>query len=82
MLRPRTAMPKMQLVDPVARLQTRMHATCAGAPVTCAVVHPCDEGSLRGAIESARQGLTESRLVWPVARMQALAYSLGCRWTA
>jgi len=66
-LRPRTAMPKMRLVDhPV---QTRMHATCAGAPMTRAVAHPCDEGSLRGAIESW--------LVGPVAHMQALADSLG-----
>ena len=76
-LRPRTAMPTMHLFDPEARLQAWMHATCAGAAVPCAVVHPCDEGSLRGAIESARQGLIEARLVGPVARMQALAASLG-----
>jgi phosphate acetyltransferase len=76
-LRPRTAMPTMHLFDPEARLRAWMHATRAGAPVPCAVVHPCDEGSLRGAIESAQQGLIDARLVGPVTRMQALAASLG-----
>jgi phosphate acetyltransferase len=41
-----------------------------------AVVHPCDEISLRSAAEAAKMGLIEPILVGPEARMQALAATL------
>jgi phosphate acetyltransferase len=41
-------------------------------PVT-AVAHPCDESSLRGAIEAARLGLIDPVLVGPVSRIREVA---------
>jgi len=41
-------------------------------PVT-AVAHPCDESSLRGAIQAARLGLIEPVLVGPVSRIREVA---------
>jgi hypothetical protein len=38
-------------------------------PVTTAVAHPCDESSLRGAIEAAENGLIKPILVGPAARI-------------
>lgn len=52
----------------------RLIQACAGLPpARCAVVHPCDAGSLGGAIESARLGLIEPVLVGPRARIEAVA---------
>ncbi|MFY9314837.1 MAG: phosphate acetyltransferase [Burkholderiales bacterium] len=42
-------------------------------PVACAVAHPCDESSLRGAVEAAQAGLIAPILVGPRARIEALA---------
>lgn len=42
-------------------------------PVSTAVAHPCDESSLRGAIEAAQEGLIRPILVGPVARIAAAA---------
>jgi hypothetical protein len=52
------------------------------APVRCAVVHPCDEASLRGAIEAARLGLLEPVLVGPEARIRNLAIATGINLAA
>jgi phosphate acetyltransferase len=46
-------------------------------PISTAVVHPCDEVSLRGAVEACRLGLIVPILVAPPSRLQALADSLG-----
>jgi phosphate acetyltransferase len=42
-------------------------------PTTTAVVHPCDESSLRGAVDAARLGLIAPILVGPRARIEAVA---------
>src|SRR5262249_6483460 len=42
-------------------------------PVSTAVAHPCDESSLRGAIEAAQEGLIKPILVGPAARIDAVA---------
>ena len=42
-------------------------------PVATAVAHPCDETSLEGAIDAAKQGLIRPLLVGPSARIQAVA---------
>jgi phosphate acetyltransferase len=42
-------------------------------PTTTAVAHPCDESSLRGAIDAARLGLITPILVGPRARIEAEA---------
>src|SRR6516225_10190357 len=48
-------------------------AKAAGQPVLTAVAHPCDEVSLRGAIEAARLHLIEPILVGPAERIRRVA---------
>ena len=49
-------------------------AHCKALPATpCAVAHPCDESSLRGAAEAAKLGLIRPILVGPRARIAAIA---------
>ena len=43
------------------------------SPTPCAVAHPCDESSLRGAVEAAQMGILRPILVGPKARIEALA---------
>lgn len=43
------------------------------APVTTAVAHPCDESSLRGAVEAAEMGILLPILVGPRAKIEAVA---------
>lgn len=53
-------------------------ATAAGlAPVPTAVVHPCDEPSLRGALEAARGNLIRPILVGPRRRILEAAEKAG-----
>ena len=42
-------------------------------PTPTAIVHPCDESSLRGAVEAAQLGLIAPILVGPRTRIDALA---------
>ena len=42
-------------------------------PTVTAVVHPCDESSLRGAVDAAKIGLIAPLLVGPRARIEAIA---------
>ena len=42
-------------------------------PIRCAVVHPCDESSLRGALEAAQQGLFVPILVGPEVKIRKVA---------
>jgi phosphate acetyltransferase len=52
----------------------RLIARCkALAPVPTAVAHPCDESSLRGAVEAAEMGLLQPILVGPRAKIEAVA---------
>jgi phosphate acetyltransferase len=46
-------------------------------PTPCAVVHPCDESSLRGAVEAAQMGLLRPILVGPKERIEAVAAKSG-----
>jgi phosphate acetyltransferase len=46
-------------------------------PTRIAVAHPCDESSLRGAVEAAALGLIAPILVGPRARIEALAKEHG-----
>ena len=49
-------------------------ASCRALPATpCAVAHPCDESSLRGAVDAAKLGLIRPILVGPKARIAAIA---------
>jgi len=46
-------------------------------PTPTAVAHPCDESSLRGAVDAARLGLIAPILVGPRARIEAVAAQYG-----
>ena len=46
-------------------------------PVTTAVAHPCDEVSLKGAVEAAGLGLIAPILVAPLARIREVARDAG-----
>jgi phosphate acetyltransferase len=51
----------------------RLLARCRSLPpLPCAVAHPCDEPSLRGALEAAQARLIEPLLVGPEPRIRAL----------
>jgi phosphate acetyltransferase len=49
----------------------------AEPPARTIVVHPCDESSLRGALEAAEAGLIAPVLVGPVAKIRATADACG-----
>ena len=46
-------------------------------PTPTAVAHPCDESSLRGAVDAAKLGLIAPILVGPRARIEAVAKEFG-----
>ncbi|MBP2302001.1 bifunctional enoyl-CoA hydratase/phosphate acetyltransferase [Azospirillum picis] len=46
-------------------------------PVVTAVAHPCDESSLRGAVEAAMAGLIDPILVGPEAKIRSVADACG-----
>ena len=52
----------------------RLIARCkALTPVPTAVAHPCDESSLKGAVEAAELGILQPILVGPKTRIEAVA---------
>ncbi len=69
--------PQIQLFDPEARFKELLALGAGLAPVRCAVVHPCDAGSLSGAMDSARYGLIEPVLIGPEKRIRHLADAAG-----
>ena len=65
--------PQIQLLDPVSRHEALLAQGAGLEPARCAVVHPCDEGSLQGAMDAARQGLIVPVLIGPKDKIQQLA---------
>ena len=67
------------LSDPALRsqLDRLLVLVAAHAPIRTAIVHPCDAGSLRGAMEAARMQLIAPVLIGPVARIAAAAAQAG-----
>lgn len=55
------------------KYQRLIDAAKAAGPVSTAVAHPCDEVSLKGAIEAARLHLIEPILVGPAERIRRIA---------
>ena len=47
------------------------------APAQTIVVHPCDEGSLRGPVEAAELGIIKPILVGPAAKIEKVASEHG-----
>jgi phosphate acetyltransferase len=46
-------------------------------PIATAVVHPCDETSLKGALEAAEAGLIKPILVGPKEKIESVAKSFA-----
>ncbi len=69
--------PTIQLFDPQARLAALLAQGRDLSAVRCAVVHPCDEASLKGALEAARRSLIDPVLIGPEHRLRELAEELG-----
>jgi phosphate acetyltransferase len=75
----------MNAVNPGSTAPERAHVKyqrlldfCKTLPPTpTAVAHPCDESSLRGAVDAARMGLIAPFLVGPRARIEAVAAKEG-----
>jgi len=74
---PRVVAPRIQLFDPQARFNDLLAMGNDLAAVRCAVVHPCDQGSLSGAMDSARYGLIVPVLVGPESRIRHVAEEFG-----
>jgi phosphate acetyltransferase len=74
---PRPHTPQIQLFDPQARLRDLLDLGRDMPPERCAVVHPCDAESLRGAMDAAGLGLIVPVLIGPEQRMRALASQAG-----
>lgn len=73
-------MPKKATVSqlrPHEKYERLITATASLAALPTAVAHPCDESSLRGAVDAAQSGMIIPILVGPKERILALAGSLG-----
>lgn len=70
---PRGSVPQIQVFDAEARFNDLLAIVRSMPAVRCAVAHPCDEGSLRGAVDAAGYGLLEPVLIGPEARIRAIA---------
>ena len=74
---PKPQAPQIQLFDPEARFRELL-ALGHGIPaVRCAVVHPCDADSLRGAMDAAAHGLIVPVLIGPEGRLRSIAEEAG-----
>ncbi len=71
--RPLATIPRVQLFDPVARMADLLALGKGLDPIRCGVVHPCDSGSLRGAIEAAEQNLIIPVLIGPESKIHQVA---------
>src|SRR5690242_20197116 len=59
------------------KYQRLIDACKALPPTPTAVAHPCDESSLRGAVDAAKLGLIAPILVGPRARIETIAKEHG-----
>lgn len=71
--RPRTVLPEVHLHERGARYRQLINATEALSPLTTAVIHPCDELSLRGALEARAAGLMAPILIGPEQKIRRAA---------
>jgi phosphate acetyltransferase len=62
---------------PGSKYERLIAAARDGTPAVTIVAHPCDETSLRGAVDAAAEGLIEPVLVGPEAKIRAVAAERG-----
>ncbi len=75
--RARVVAPRIQVFDPQARFSQLLAMGSQLEAVRCAVVHPCDAGSLSGAMDSAHHGLIVPVLIGPEERIRHVAADAG-----
>lgn len=73
----RANIPELHLFDPQARFGALLDSVRQLAAVRCAVVHPCDQQSLKGALDAATHGLIIPVLIGPAAKLHAVAAETG-----
>jgi phosphate acetyltransferase len=71
--RPRAMLPEVHLHERGRHFQRLMKAAQKNPPIRTAVVHPCDDLSLIGAIAAMKAGLIVPILVGPVAKVKRAA---------
>ena len=74
---PKIDAPRIQLFDPEARHQALLARAGGLEALRCAVVHPCDAGSLSGAIDAAHANLIIPVLIGPEGRIRRTAEEAG-----
>lgn len=65
--------PLLRTFDPQARFDALLSSVSHLPAVRCAVVHPCDTESLRGALNAAHFGLIIPVLIAPESKLRAVA---------
>jgi len=73
--RPRVPPPGVQITDKASHYRRLIAMAEEPAPISMAVVHPCDAQSLLGAVEAARMNLIVPVLIGPRAKIEATAAS-------
>jgi len=76
--RPRVILPEVHLHEHAAHYRQLIEKTKDIDPIRVAVVHPCDEVSLLGAIEAKDKGVIEPILIGPEAKIMAIAKEASC----
>ncbi|GAB4213019.1 MAG: bifunctional enoyl-CoA hydratase/phosphate acetyltransferase [Rhodoferax sp.] len=74
---PRVDAPRIQIFDPQTRFKNLLAMADGLEAIRCAVIHPCDEGSLSGAMDSTRYGLIQPVLIGPEVRIRHVAEKAG-----
>ena len=76
--RPKVILPEVHLHERGAHYQKLLATTKDITPIRVAVVHPCDELSLMGAMEAKHQGVIEPILIGPKDKIIEVARQAEC----
>ncbi len=75
--RPRAMLPDVHLHERGRLFQSLMETARQNPAIRTAVIHPCDELSLAGALDAGKQGLIVPILVGPMAKIRKTAEQAG-----
>lgn len=76
-VRPRATLPEVRLTTGNDGVQRLLDYVRPMGAIRVAVVHPCDEASLGGAVDAWRAGLIAPTLIGPRAKLEAVASQAG-----
>jgi len=74
---PRVHAANINLFNVQEKIQKLLSMGESLAPIICGVVHPCDEDSLKGALEAKRLGVIEPVIIAPEIKVRALAKNIN-----